>query len=277
MPLTERVIWQIERHIDKPLTLTTLADACAVSRYHMARSFRAATGMTPMTYLRARRLTVAAHALAQGADILSVALAAQYGSHEAFTRAFAACFGVLPTQVRQARSTRDLTLLEPFEMNREMIIDLQPPRFADRPAERFVGLSGDFTYDELSGVAALWQTYAGLLPDPMPRRTTYGISYDFAEETGFSYLAGARTEAGAPLPEGPDTVDVPAGHYAVFDHRGHISDIAKTFYTIFNAALGDHGLTPRPAPELEVYDHRFNPVTGRGTVEVWIPIQTPAS
>jgi len=43
-----------------------------------------------MRYVRGRQLTEAARCLASGApDILAIALEAGYGSHEAFTRAFA--------------------------------------------------------------------------------------------------------------------------------------------------------------------------------------------
>ena len=54
-----------------------------------------------MRYARARRLTEAARVLAKGApDILNVALEADYGSHEAFTRAFRDHFGMTPEAVR---------------------------------------------------------------------------------------------------------------------------------------------------------------------------------
>jgi AraC family transcriptional regulator len=56
-----------------------------------------------MHYARGRRLSEAARALAAGApNILEVALAAGYGSHEAFTRAFRRQFGVPPEALRGA-------------------------------------------------------------------------------------------------------------------------------------------------------------------------------
>ena len=67
-------------------------------------------------------------------------------------------------------------------------------------------------------------------------------------------------------------VAIPAGRYAVFTHRGHISDIRRTWYTIWNKALPDAGLTARQAPDFELYDRRFDPETGRGEVEIWVPV-----
>lgn len=76
-----------------------------------------------MTYLRARRLSAAAEALATGGeDILTIALDVQYSSHEAFTRAFASYFGLLPSTVRTARSTQSLDLMEPLKMKKSQLV-----------------------------------------------------------------------------------------------------------------------------------------------------------
>ena len=56
-------------------------------------------------------------------------------------------------------------------------------------------------------------------------------------------------------------------------HDGHISDISKTIYTIWNKALSDEGLEPAETPDFELYDQRFDAATGRGTVEIWIPVK----
>ena len=73
----------------------------------MVRAFAAATGFSVMRYVRARRLSEAARALAAGApDILSLALDADYGSHEAFTRAFRRWSGASPGRFRHDTAAR---------------------------------------------------------------------------------------------------------------------------------------------------------------------------
>src|SRR6202046_3134619 len=100
----QRALWFIESHLADTLTLDEVAAIGGVSRFHMVRSFAAATGLSVMRYVRARRLSEAAKALASGApDILTLALDADYGSHEAFTRAFRDHFGVTPEAVRASR------------------------------------------------------------------------------------------------------------------------------------------------------------------------------
>src|SRR5471030_1063898 len=126
----QKALWFIESHLADALTLDEIAAIGGVSRFHMVRSFAAATGLPVMRYVRARRLTEAARALAGGApDILALALEADYGSHEAFTRAFRDHFGVTPEMVRAATCVNKLRLQEPIKMDSTALDHLKPPRF----------------------------------------------------------------------------------------------------------------------------------------------------
>src|SRR6202041_663474 len=105
-------------------------DVAGVTRFHMVRAFAAATGYSVMRYVRARGLSEAARSLAAGApDILSLALDAEYGSHEAFTRAFRDHFGLTPETVRSLACIEDLKLQEPIQLKSSIIENLDPPRF----------------------------------------------------------------------------------------------------------------------------------------------------
>src|ERR1700712_5846054 len=105
----QKALWFIESHLADPLTLDEVAAIAGISRFYMVRAFAAATGLSVMRYVRVRRLSEAARALANGAPgILSVALDADYGSHEAFTRAFLDHFGVTPEMVRGSAHLENL-------------------------------------------------------------------------------------------------------------------------------------------------------------------------
>jgi AraC family transcriptional regulator len=126
----QTALWFIESHLAGALTLDEVAAVAGVSRFHLVRAFAAATGFSVMRYVRARRLSEAARALANGApDILTVALDADYGSHEAFTRAFREHFGVTPEAVRGSAHLDDLKLQEAITMDSTVIDNLKPPRF----------------------------------------------------------------------------------------------------------------------------------------------------
>src|SRR6201997_4448338 len=113
----QKALWFVESHLADPLTLDDVAEVARISRFHLVRAFATATGLSVMRYVRARRLTEAARALAAGApDIPQVALDSDYGSHEAFTRAFRDHFGVTPETVRATSCLDKLKLQEPILM-----------------------------------------------------------------------------------------------------------------------------------------------------------------
>ena len=270
MALIDKVIWQIESHLDEALTLEVLADRCAVNRHHMCRVFQMATGLSIMAYVRARRLSVAARTIATAqADLLQVALAAGYGSHEAFTRAFLAYTGVLPSVVGKTRDLSNLTLMEPLEMKKDMIVPVAPPEIRDRAAFRVAGFATTCRDHDISAIPGLWRELNAREDELGATGIAYGVSYDMNDAGDFRYIAGMETRA---TPEGMEAVDIPAGRYAVFTHEGNIGDLPRTIYTIWNKALPEAGLAPAMAPEFERYDARFDPVTGRGVVEIWIPL-----
>src|SRR5262245_44207751 len=129
----QKALWYIESHLAEPLTLDDVAGVAGVSRFHLVRAFATATGFSVMRYVRARRLSKAAQALAAGApDILSLALDADYGSHEAFTRAFRDHFGVTPEMVRAATSLDHLKLQEPILLDSTATEPHNPPPFETR-------------------------------------------------------------------------------------------------------------------------------------------------
>jgi len=273
MGALEKAVWHLEANIDKPMTLAEIAVFSAVSPWHLVRLFHEATGIGPMSYLRARRLTIAAKALAGGREILPVALDAGYGSHEAFTRAFAACFGVLPSTVRAQRTTANLTLMEPLEMDKSLIIDVAPPEFRDRPAFRVTGLSVRCTFETNAVISKLWTDFGphcGEVPQPVAG-ASYGVCCDMQADGHFRYVAGLESKS-KHVPDGLDFVDIPASRYAVFQHVGHIAGFSKTIYTVWNKALPDAGLKSAPTPDFELYDERYDPATCTGVVEIWIPV-----
>ncbi|KRA99429.1 AraC family transcriptional regulator [Devosia sp. Root685] len=272
MPVLDRVIWQIEVDLTSEVTLQSLSERCAVNIHHMCRVFQLATSMTIMSYVRARRLSNAARAItSSNQSILNVALDAGYGSHEAFTRAFASYFGITPRQLRKEQPTVTLSLMEPYEMNKEMIVPVSAPRKEHRSAFRVVGFGADCSFAQTGAIPTLWQSFNPRAGDVKGAVTgaAYGVCCLADQAGNFRYIAGV--EATGPT-AGMEAVDLPSQLYAVFTHSGHISDLPKTAYTIWNKFLPEAGMEPAKAPDFERYDNRFDGETGRGVVEIWVPI-----
>ena len=156
----QRALWYVESHLAEPITLDEIAAVSGVSRFHIVRAFAAATGLPVMRYVRARRLTEAARSLANGApDILSLALEADYGSHEAFTRAFRDQFGTTPEAVRAARCTAHLRLQEPILMDSTISDQLATPRFETAKAFLVAGTNERISCDNGAAIPGLWQRF----------------------------------------------------------------------------------------------------------------------
>src|SRR3981189_3124611 len=112
----QKALWFIESHLADALTLDEVAAVAGISRFHLVRAFAAATGLSVMRYVRARRLSEAARVLAAGVpDILTLALDADYGSHEAFPRAFRDLSGATPKAVRSCARIDHIKLQEPIQ------------------------------------------------------------------------------------------------------------------------------------------------------------------
>lgn len=271
-----KALWFVETRLGRTVSLSEIAQASGVSRFNLSRAFGAATGRTVMGYLRARRLTEAARVLAGGApDILAVALDAGYGSHEAFSRAFRGQFGLTPEQVRALGRHDTLTLVEPIRMDHALLVELETPRTEAGRVLRVAGLAGRYTFETNEGIPAQWQRFAprfGNIPGQVGWNS-YGICCNGDGEGGFDYVCGVEVSDFSDVPEELSRVCLAARPYLVFTHRGHISTFRNTVYTIWNKYVPESGIEVADAPDFELYDERFDPRSGSGAVEIWIPVK----
>ncbi|MDA9532219.1 AraC family transcriptional regulator [Bradyrhizobium sp. CCBAU 25338] len=276
----QRALWYIESHLAEPMTLDEIAAISGVSRFHIVRAFAAATGLPVMRYVRARRLTEAARSLAKGApDILSLALEADYGSHEAFTRAFRDHFGTTPEAVRAATCVSQLKLQEPILMNSTMLDHLAPPRFETAKAFLVAGPAERISCDNGAMIPGLWQRFHQEIADIPARvgqgknQVAYGVCCNGDDAGNFDYIAGVEVADFSDLPRRFGRIRIPEQRYAVFTHTEHVASIRRTVNTIWNQWLPASGLRAADAPNFERYDETFDPATGNGGFEIWLPVR----
>jgi AraC family transcriptional regulator len=275
-PVT-KALWFIESHFATDITLGQISEAAGVSRFHMVRAFGTTTGHAVMRYVRGRRLSEAAKALAKGApDILTVALDAGYNSHEAFTRAFRDQFGRTPDQVRAGGSLETLRLMEPFTMDETTGTTLRAPRMENGRALLIAGLGSHFDFENIAGIPGLWQRFrdhAGAVPGQVGK-VAYGVCYNTDEAGNFDYIAGVEVTDFTALPKDFARLRLAEQLYAVFPHNQHVSAIRGTFMAIFNDWLPNSGYRSADAAPFERYDERFDGHTGMGGFEIWIPVRS---
>jgi AraC family transcriptional regulator len=274
----QKALWYIESHLAQPLTLDEISGVAGISRFHMVRAFAAATGFSVIRYVRARRLTEAARALANGApDILTLALDADYGSHEAFTRAFRDHFGVTPEIVRATTCLHKLKLQEPIVMDSTLLDHLKAPRFETGKSMLIAGVGERYNHCEGggAGIPNQWQRFHQCV-DSIPDRVgkvAYGVCCNGDDSGNFDYIAGVEVADFSDLPREFARVRIPAQQYAVFTHSEHISTIRRTVNTIWNHWLPASGMKAADAPNFERYDEKFDPATGDGGLEIWVPVK----
>jgi AraC family transcriptional regulator len=276
MSPAQKALWFIESRLATPMTLEEISAVAEVSRFHLVRAFGEATGFSVMRYVRARRLTEAARALARGApDILSVALDADYGSHEAFTRAFRDHFGVTPEAVRAATCLDHLKLQEPIQMDSTALDHLAAPRFETGKAFLVAGLSERITHENGAAIPGLWHRFNQSVDDIPGRigKVAYGVCCNGDDAGNFDYIAGVEVSDFSDLPREFSRVRIPEQKYAIFAHREHISTIRRSVNTIWNHWLPASGFKVADAPNFERYDEKFDPLTGNGGLEIWVPVR----
>ena len=99
--LVETVKLMISERLERPPSLTELADVLDCSPYHLSHTFHATAGLSLRRYLRRLRARVAAERLAAGASRLTpLALDLGYADHSHFTNSFRREWGVSPSTFR---------------------------------------------------------------------------------------------------------------------------------------------------------------------------------
>jgi AraC family transcriptional regulator len=94
-----RAVAYIDARFREPVTLSDIASAAHVSKFHFARMFRAQIGMSPMQYVRARRVMEAKRLLRSGQNpVVKIATELGYFDHSHFSRAFRSATGMCPHQ-----------------------------------------------------------------------------------------------------------------------------------------------------------------------------------
>ncbi len=276
MSLVSKAVWIVERNLAEPITLGEIADACAVSRFHLAHAFGASTGTSLMQYLRGRRLTTAATALANGeTDILGLALETGYSSHQAFSRAFKARFGTTPRAVRRRMNVCGLPTIQAIKFPEEIVTEIQEPRFESGKAMLLVGLSERQSLGNTQHIASKWQQFMAAYEDIPNKKPTapIGVSTNMDEDGNFDYVCAVEVTNVSKLPGEFIQLRVPSQRYAVFLHQEHVASISQTYSMIWNHWFPTHEPEPLEGPCLERHLPTFDPQTGLGGIEIWVPVK----
>jgi predicted transcriptional regulator YdeE len=151
---------------------------------------------------------------------------------------------------------------------------LGAPRFENSRELLIAGLNESYTFESRRNIPAQWNRFVphlGKIPGQSGKHS-FGVCWNYKPERGFDYLSGVEVSATDKLPAGFTHVRLPQQRYAVFEHRDHVSSIGQTIDAIWTKWAPDCGLKLANSPCFERYTEEFDPETGVGGMEVWIPL-----
>lgn len=268
----DRVLLWLDAHRDEAVTPAEAASVAAFSPYHFHRVFRGVTGESLMQCLRRLRLESAARRLRYGDEsVTDIAFGAGFDSHEGFTRAFKAHFGVAPSVWRSQESARRVEALAEA-------LPIPTVEVRDVPAQTMICMrhQGDF-----GDVGAVWARFLGLAGQAGLYRGTEQLIGCYPDDPDVTPAGLIRFDVGlvetdrhvGDLPAALRREVVPAGRWAVCVHAGSYDTLSATYLRLVGGYFPSAGLGLADRPCMEVY--RNTPVDTADAdlrTEVWAPV-----
>jgi AraC family transcriptional regulator len=167
------------------------------------------------------------------------------------------------------------------KMKESPAVQLEAPRFENGGVLLIAGLRNPYTAETMRDLPTQWQRFAayiGKIPGQIGG-VAYGLCFNASNGAGDTeYLSGVEVSSATGLPGEFSVVSVPGQRYAVFAHREHVSKLYETLDAIGLKWLPEWG-EPIPrggtgAPDFfEWYSEEFDPRSGMGGMEVWVPVK----
>ena len=277
----------IEINLKENINITDIASKACFSAFHFQRLFQAISGFSVQGYIRKRRLSEAAILLTKtDKTILEIAVIFQYGSQEAFTRAFESCFGMTPAKYRkiQEPGKNHLAKINFLDYERKMQGDLN----IDKPEINQLGktyiagyeyktnLNDDKYFNEIPGFYHDFgrNEYYMRIPERINPAFAYGISCSFQDDGYFSFVVGEAVRLPIEgLENGFVSLEIPEGKYAVFKVDGSVGIAQNTWRYIYGIWLPNSNYEWREDPDFEVTDVCNSVYPDRMSMKIYIPVE----
>lgn len=286
--LIQDIINEIEENLDSPLLVKDFAAKSGYSIWQFQRIFRSMVGDTIGNYLRGRRLTLAANKLLNTDEkIIDIALEYQFGSQEAFSRAFKSYFGKTPRKVRDEKT--NLVIKQKPKLTIDNLrhynggIEAEPT-IIDFPERKFIGLEIDM-HSHLEGAQAIvpllvsaWIKFNKRKAEIKNRinKNSYGIAKSegkFNEENMMRYMAAVEVDNFDEVPEGLTSYTITPQTYAIFKNVGLGDTTVHTITYIYGTWLPQSKYTRAAGDDMELFDSRFDMQSNESISEYFIPIE----
>lgn len=203
----------IEENLQSRLTLDSLSKKSGLNAFQLIRLFDQVVGLTPMAYVRARKLARSMPQVLRGDPILTIALDWGFQYEQSYIRAFQSEYGVTPARFR--RNTGAVTLtgvpnLDRFTLSASGMIG--EPVLRVKSAHVICGALKRYSYQQnlLLGTPLL----DGITQSGLP---AFSAASRESPRSRFEHLYLILTGANDP---GAEQWTYPAGQWAHFEYIG---------------------------------------------------------
>lgn len=290
-PLLQPSLDFIDRHLLENPPLETIAAQAGYSLSHFYALFQAGTGFTVRDYMRRRRLALAARELVTSRRrVLEIALDLGFESHEVFTRAFRALYGLAPNAYRRQR--RDLLRSEDLDDFAAQMIEriprpLKPAHIAVRVVERgplcLVGMEVVTSVAENIDrgvipqfIGQVFHPRMGEIPERVNVGEQFGLETSDPQTDRLAHFAAFEVRGSVTPPQGMELRVLPERSYAVFTPDRFLDPYAYSLLVCY--AFGEwfpiSGRQFSGEFTMDVYSQRYDPHLGirHLQLDVWVPL-----
>lgn len=285
----------VESNIDNPFTLEELAGVAGFSKFHFHRIFRGMTGETLLHFVNRIKLERAAAFLAHRHDLTITSIAYQFGFTDPaiFSRAFAANFGMSPSEYRRQFSkirkalsearpyNGDLSLFEQSDRQGTVRGDIELLAMADlrvlyvRYTGSYTGLAAAFP-GMLAKLFAFASQHNLLEPGKTAVLSIFHDNPEFTDETQLRTSLCASIPCGAMVPEDGEigSMVISSGEYAVGHFNILQSEFGAAWDFMYGEWLSNSNFQPRDSFPFELY--RSDPDDrpgGKQQVDIYLPVE----
>ncbi len=275
----------IEENLTEKINYNEVAKIAMCSEYHFNRMFSFLSGVNLSEYVRRRRLTLAGLDLKnQDIKIIDVAVKYGYSSADAFSRAFSALHGVLPSEVKNENVSIKAFPKMTFKLTIEGVEEMNY-RIVEKEAFKIVGF-GKRVKIVFNGVnPEIAEMYKLLTPEIIMKlksisniepKGMISASTNFSEgrmeEKGEldHYIGVATSDLNI---EGFDVLDVENNTWAVFESVGKFPETLQNIWgRIYSEWFPSSGYEAVNAPEI-VWHESPDTTNPNYRSEIWIPVR----
>lgn len=271
--MVSKAIEYIEDNLTEPISVLDICRTAPVSTWQFQRLFRAYVGDSVGSYLRGRRLSHAADLLVLSENrILDVAVMLQFGSQEAFTRAFKSQYKMTPGQIRE--NSTAMKIYKKPRLTEDMLKHIQDgiqraPTICNLGPLSLVGMKTTITSylgenpDFEQKIPPFWMEF-----DQLKRKFSmdmdafnYGVAISTSEnmfEEELTYFAAVPSPADGVIPSGMLSLTIKQQLYAVFENQGLADKSQATIDYIYGIWLPESGYQRAKGYDFEIFDHRYS-------------------